>query len=318
MALAEAGQAFEFELDMDSAEARPLRMLVAGHAGNGSGADNSGGQLDRFSGVFQDISLQAEARHRIDDLTERLSLANEAGGIGVWDWNLATGELLLDERLHPLLGLAPRRVPPQTDLLAVLGAHLLAQAVANTLQQQTPLNLELRRRPWPLAGTDAAGAAGPAGPAGLVGRYFLRITGRAHFDATGQPLRCAWDSSPEHAAARLRAAKEAAESASRAKSAFLLRMSHELRAPLNAILGFSQIMRMEAEGGDLVLKPHRVGLIENAARHLPRLPGLAVLADRLRLKEVLIDLVSNAIKYNRPGGRAAAWTWRRNRWPRAC
>ena len=79
---------------------------------------------------------------------------------------------------------------------------------------------------------------------------------------------CAWDSSPEHEAARLLAAKEAAESASRAKSAFLSRMSHELRTPLNAILGFSQLMRMEAEAGDLVLKPHRVTLIETAARHL--------------------------------------------------
>jgi two-component system, cell cycle sensor histidine kinase PleC len=37
---------------------------------------------------------------------------------------------------------------------------------------------------------------------------------------------------------------------------------------LNAILGFSQLMRMEAEAGDLTLKPHRVTLIESAARHL--------------------------------------------------
>ena len=37
-------------------------------------------------------------------------------------------------------------------------------------------------------------------------------------------------------------AKEAAESANRAKSAFLANMSHEIRTPMNAILGFSQLM----------------------------------------------------------------------------
>lgn len=45
----------------------------------------------------------------------------------------------------------------------------------------------------------------------------------------------------------LKAAKEAAESANRAKSAFLANMSHELRTPLNAIIGYSEMLEEDAE-----------------------------------------------------------------------
>ena len=48
--------------------------------------------------------------------------------------------------------------------------------------------------------------------------------------------------------AQLVETKNAAETASRAKTEFLANMSHELRTPLNAIIGFSEILKQEPLG----------------------------------------------------------------------
>lgn len=78
-------------------------------------------------------------------------------------------------------------------------------------------------------------------------------------------------------------AKQEAESANRAKSLFLSSMSHEMRTPMNAILGFSQLIEMDAK--DEVTKDN-VEEIINASKHL-----LELIEDLLAISEIESDKV---------------------------
>ena len=152
---------------------------------------------------------------------------------------------------------------------------------------------------------------------------------------------------------KLESAKSIAEKANLAKSDFLSSMSHELRSPLNAILGFAQLIESGSppltprqksnidqillagwylldlineildlaliESGKLLLSLEPMSLnevmsdcqamIEPQAQKsgipltFPQFDGTYfVKADRTRVKQILINLLSNSIKYNRAGG----------------
>ncbi len=151
------------------------------------------------------------------------------------------------------------------------------------------------------------------------------------------------------AMAALVEAKDAAESANRAKSNFLTNMGHELRTPLTAILGFGSILQdahpEDSEAVDTIIRngEHLLGLlddmldlakVESGRIELDLAPcdlaqllddvvrlysarassaGLRLVAvvdgglpalihsDGLRIRQVLSNLIANAIKFTRRG-----------------
>jgi len=159
--------------------------------------------------------------------------------------------------------------------------------------------------------------------------------------------------SEEERAEEMASLAEQAKAASQAKSVFLSSMSHDIRTPMNAIIGFTKIaleknpdpsVRKDLEkieisshhlltllndvldisrieSGKVKFQPkpadlsaiHRGileitrGLIAN--RHLTLcesaslFPDTYVMADEVRLREVLVNLISNAIKYTKDGGK---------------
>lgn len=91
--------------------------------------------------------------------------------------------------------------------------------------------------------------------------------------------------------ADLRTAKEAAEQASRAKSAFLANVSHEFRTPLNAITGYSELMLEEAaDGAGAKLRPD-LERVRDAGRHL-----LALINDILDLSKIEAGRIDVAVR----------------------
>ena len=92
------------------------------------------------------------------------------------------------------------------------------------------------------------------------------------------------------AKAHLRAAQHAAEQSSRAKSVFLTSMSHEFRTPLNAVLGFAELLHSnEAKPLDKE-QSRKIGHILNAGQYLLGLVTQVLEMSRIEAGELKVNM----------------------------
>ncbi|WP_312412935.1 ATP-binding protein [Shinella sp.] len=91
--------------------------------------------------------------------------------------------------------------------------------------------------------------------------------------------------------AALQQAKEAAESANRAKSRYVVGLSHELRTPLNAVLGYAQVLERDES-----IPPQRQNAIRVIKRSADHLSGLIDgLLDISKIEAGKLQVYSNEI-----------------------
>jgi PAS domain S-box-containing protein len=295
-----------------------------------------------WHGFITDITGRKQAEDELKLVSSRLALATRAGGVGVWDYDIASNTLAWDHQMFALYGIKKEDFGGAYEAWQI-GLHpddaVRGDAeIQMAIRGEKEFNTEFRVV-W---------------PNGTIRN--IRALATLHRDESGNPKRLIgtnWDiTAQKHTEESISLARNEAEKANQAKSEFLSRMSHELRSPMNSILGFAQLLNISElnprqmkgvhyilssgkhllnlidevldishiESGRVTLLPEPVqlnGIIEEIMDmfhpltntreiklELEESPAnqLFVMADRKRLKQVLINLLSNAVKYNRHGG----------------
>ena len=229
----------------------------------------------------QDAVERARAELALRRSEARLLLAQEVGGIGTFEVWYDRDEVEASGEMFRLYGLPERRACSTayfTDLVVAEDRDLV-YTPERRRDASTPTVAEYR--------IHRADDGAPR----WIRRVARKVEGRGLAprligvvqDVTDRKL-------AEMALAR---ARDAAESANRAKSNFLANMSHELRTPLSAVIGYSEMMEEDlADLGRTDLLAD-LGKIKSNARHL-----LGLINDVLDLSKVeagRMDLVTEDV-----------------------
>jgi PAS domain S-box-containing protein len=193
-----------------------------------------------------DLALE-RAYERVKASDQRFAFAMEASSEGVWEWDILHGRYSFNDPFATMLGYTPSELSRDVkDWLRLLHPEerdgVIATLVA-TIKADLPYSEEFRVR-------------------AKDGSYrWIYVRGRVvQRDAHGQALRAVGTltdlTARRQAEDDLRQAKEAADAASRAKSAFLATMSHEIRTPLNGVIAMAEIL------GQSQLPPHDMDAVQ--------------------------------------------------------
>lgn len=199
---------------------------------------NPAGQLTHWVSIQRDVTEQRELEQKLREEGERLRLALDVGGIATWEWKYQADEFIVDPTFLVAMGV-DRSIPHFSTTQVLERIHpddraLMRDAISMHLNRQTGGIAVDFRALYPggwkwlsvrgtIVARDAEGTA-----LRMLGTV-VDITQTKLFEQTLQE-------------ARLRA-----EEATRARTAMIRNLSHELRTPITSMLGFSEIIREEAD-----------------------------------------------------------------------
>ncbi|HEY0820730.1 MAG TPA: PAS domain S-box protein [Rhizobacter sp.] len=265
------------------------------------------GKPARVLGVVQDITDLHESQEKLRQSESLLKMASRLVRMGAWIVTLRDNRLVWSDEaaiIHEMPpGYSPRLdeagqfyAPEYRDLVQQAYSACARRGVAYDLEMQ--ILTRSGRRIW--VRTLANAVRNHDGAISRVHGAFIDITEERAAREELQAHRHHLEQLVSERTTDLVAARNAAEAASRAKSAFLANMSHEIRTPMNAIIGLTHLLQ---EG--LQHEPHaleQLGKVSAAAHHLMGvindiLDLSKIEADRLELEErefSLADIVENA------------------------
>lgn len=186
------------------------------------------GKVARLSGLVWDITARKLAEDALVESRRLQELAIAGAGLNIWEIDLRTGVRHGGPRDIDFYGFSPRTHEDFAGLVDRADQARLDAAMARAVEGTGPYEVEY-------------GVCKPCGQR----RWFSALGQlvRGHDGSADKLVGVTYDITARREQAQAMAmALEAAEQASRAKSSFLAATSHELRTPMNAVLGMTRLL----------------------------------------------------------------------------